>query len=67
MLNAHRLRPEVEPDGSVEDCDTGSSFAIPHRVREQGASLSPCLTRGRRGTDGSALTFWLLLGQAKSN
>ncbi|RHR62738.1 hypothetical protein DWW90_00470 [Parabacteroides sp. AF17-28] len=51
-LNAHQLRPEVEPGGSVEDCDTACSFAIPHRVRERGASLSPSLTRGRKRAGG---------------
>ncbi|WP_301842714.1 hypothetical protein, partial [uncultured Parabacteroides sp.] len=34
-LNAHQLRPEIEPDGSLGIADTDSSFAIPHQVREQ--------------------------------
>ena len=46
-LYAHQLRPEIEPDGSIEDCETDSSYAIPHRVREQvGSILVPVLDTG---------------------
>ena len=34
-LNAHQLRPEIEPDGSLGIADAACSFAIPHQVREQ--------------------------------
>ena len=34
-LNAHQLRPEIEPDSSLGIADTGSFPAIPHQVREQ--------------------------------
>ncbi|WP_289118573.1 hypothetical protein, partial [uncultured Parabacteroides sp.] len=44
-LYAHQLRPEVEPNGSVEDCDTVCFFAIPHRVRER-LSLDLLVTFG---------------------
>jgi hypothetical protein len=30
-LNAHQLRPEIEPDGSVEDCMPGD-FSISYGV-----------------------------------
>ncbi|WP_455627508.1 hypothetical protein, partial [Parabacteroides johnsonii] len=39
-LNAHQLRPEVEPDGSFGMADSDSSFA------------SPCGARGRKRTVG---------------
>ncbi|WP_302461517.1 hypothetical protein, partial [Parabacteroides johnsonii] len=55
-LNAHQLRPEIEPDGSLRMADTACFFAIPHQVRERGCScpyiLSPCLTQGLRRTVG---------------
>ena len=49
-LNAHRLRPEIEPDGSSGIADATCSFAIPHLMWEQ--ACPPCLTRGCRSTVG---------------
>ncbi|WP_302126827.1 hypothetical protein, partial [uncultured Parabacteroides sp.] len=40
-LNAHQLRPEIEPGGSLGIADTGSSPAIPHQVREQACPRAP--------------------------
>ena len=34
-LNAHQLRPEIEPDGSLGMADTACFSAIPHQVRER--------------------------------
>ncbi|MBC5632332.1 hypothetical protein [Parabacteroides hominis] len=38
-LNAHQLRPEIEPDGSSGIADAACSFAIPHQVREQACAV----------------------------
>ncbi|WP_279179063.1 hypothetical protein [Parabacteroides johnsonii] len=40
MLNAHQLRPEIEPDGSLGMADTACFSAIPHQVRERAC---PCV------------------------
>ncbi|WP_455644183.1 hypothetical protein, partial [Parabacteroides sp.] len=45
--NAHQLRPEVEPDGSVEDGAT-VGFAVLSTTLGTGTGLSPCLTRDRK-------------------
>ena len=49
-LNAHRLRPEIEPDGSSGIADATCSFAIPHLMWE--LACPPCLTRGCSRTVG---------------
>ena len=41
-LNAHQLRPEVEPDGSLEMADFDSSFASPGPARGQACSRIKC-------------------------
>ena len=40
-LNAHQLRPEIEPDGSSEIANAACSFVIPHQVREQACPRAP--------------------------
>ncbi|WP_299363955.1 hypothetical protein, partial [uncultured Parabacteroides sp.] len=40
-LNAHQLRPEIEPDGSFGMVDTACFFVIPHQVREQACPRAP--------------------------
>ncbi|WP_293733427.1 hypothetical protein [uncultured Parabacteroides sp.] len=46
-LNAHQLRPEVEPDGSVEDGAT-AGFAVLSTTLGTGTGLSPCPARRRK-------------------
>ncbi|WP_337812708.1 hypothetical protein [Parabacteroides johnsonii] len=41
-LNAHQLRPEVEPDGSLGMADFDSSFAAPCGKQGQACSRIKC-------------------------
>ncbi|WP_302133069.1 hypothetical protein, partial [uncultured Parabacteroides sp.] len=45
-LNAHQLRPEIEPDGSVEN-GTTAGFVVLSTASSAGTGLAPCPTRGR--------------------
>ncbi|MDC7157912.1 hypothetical protein, partial [Parabacteroides johnsonii] len=40
-LDAHQLRPEIEPDDSLEMADTACLFVIPHQVRERACPCAP--------------------------
>ena len=62
-LNAHQLRPEIEPDGSLGMADTACFFEIAHQVKQascRSLSFAVCFSRRKVIVPALPVPLWIL-------